>query len=145
MSLDHRNILQWILESRDASENGYPHLAGYGSKWFGVTMRHSGVSLDTTSRYRELSIDVNADHEQYPSLISFVGETGAGKSTMINALIKVSEFLCFKKLCLYSFADQVLGQVKANSNTSYRASKTFKYSNKRGRAFVRRSFNWRFR
>ncbi|KAF8242901.1 hypothetical protein K440DRAFT_563787 [Wilcoxina mikolae CBS 423.85] len=88
MSLDHRNILQWISESRDSSEDGHPHLSGYGSKWFGVTITHSGVSLDTTSRYRELSIDVNSEHEQYPSLISFVGETGAGKSTIINALIK---------------------------------------------------------
>ncbi|KAA8903651.1 hypothetical protein FN846DRAFT_779968 [Sphaerosporella brunnea] len=66
------------------------HQANYGSKWFGVSIRDNMVSLNTTSRYRELSMDMDMDSEQYPALISFVGITGAGKSTLINALVNVN-------------------------------------------------------
>lgn len=70
------------------------HLAAYDSKWFGVNIdqEKSDITLDITTRYRKLAM-MNASFgqtSQFPALISFVGETGAGKSSLVNALIKVS-------------------------------------------------------
>lgn len=70
------------------------HLAAYDSKWFGVNIdqEKNDITLDITSRYRKLAM-MNTSFgqtSQFPALISFVGETGAGKSSLVNALIKVS-------------------------------------------------------
>ncbi|KAA8902468.1 hypothetical protein FN846DRAFT_955469 [Sphaerosporella brunnea] len=67
--------------------------AEFGSKWFGVTIqkgqRMQGF-LTATNRYRELSMATGFPGEKYPALVSFVGETGAGKSTLIRALVQLA-------------------------------------------------------
>jgi hypothetical protein len=61
------------------------------TKWFGLVIEESGgekiTKLVETPRFAELiesSINYHATSpkRQYPSLISFVGETGCGKSTL---------------------------------------------------------------
>jgi ABC-type multidrug transport system fused ATPase/permease subunit len=98
MSLEYRNILLCILESRnDDSDADSLHIGDYPSKWFGVTIpeeHDEKPCLNVTNRLRDLTVHLNKD--QYPSLVSFVGETGQGKSTVINALIKVRFILCLK-------------------------------------------------
>jgi hypothetical protein len=62
-----------------------------GKKWFGLVIEESSgekiTKLVETPRFAEL-IESSINHrttspkKQYPTLISFVGETGAGKSTL---------------------------------------------------------------
>ena len=95
----HEKISQQTLHMLQSIMNptkGKPqdHLAAYDSKWFGVNIdqEKNDITLDITSRYRKLAM-MNASFgqtSQCPALISFVGETGAGKSSLVNALIKVS-------------------------------------------------------
>ncbi|KAF8243740.1 hypothetical protein K440DRAFT_663912 [Wilcoxina mikolae CBS 423.85] len=88
MSMHDRNLLLRII---GAPNDGSSHIKNSSSKWFGVSIKPAGVSLRTTSRYRELSMATDFDKQQYPCLISVVGETGSGKSTLIGALIKSSD------------------------------------------------------
>jgi len=61
------------------------------AKWFGLVVENSGrnriCSIIETSRFadlREESMSLATDHRetQFPSIVSFIGETGAGKSTL---------------------------------------------------------------
>jgi len=93
------HMLQSIMNPTKSKP--HDHLAAYDSKWFGVNIdqEKNDITLDITTRYRKLAM-MNASFgqtSQFPALISFVGETGAGKSSLVNALIKVSgqsEFSC---------------------------------------------------
>ncbi|KAM0227446.1 hypothetical protein ACHAP5_012176 [Fusarium lateritium] len=68
------------------------HVDDLWSTWFGVAHERSGhfPQLSIYPRLQTL-VDNTADRppRQYPSLISFVGDTGSGKSTLIRALIRM--------------------------------------------------------
>ncbi|KAF8457059.1 hypothetical protein BDZ91DRAFT_800794 [Kalaharituber pfeilii] len=70
------------------------HEIALKSKWFGVTIdsNSSNVKFDITGRYLELSMTNTALNQQknFPAWISFVGETGTGKSSLINGLVKIT-------------------------------------------------------
>lgn len=87
-----RDILHSILHPVEMKEQDDIHWRDYNSKWFGVSSEGEVASLSTTNRYRELTMDADCEPSflRYPSLISFIGETGAGKSTLISALVKAS-------------------------------------------------------
>ncbi|KAF8542775.1 hypothetical protein BDD12DRAFT_875867 [Trichophaea hybrida] len=90
-----RDILHSILHPVAESEQDGIHWRDYNSKWFGVSSEREVASLSTTNRHRELTIDADCELSflRYPSLISFIGETGAGKSTLISALVKIKSIL----------------------------------------------------
>ena len=71
------------------------------SKWFGLVVESSGkdriTTLVETPRFSNLVEDSvffsrSSPKRQYPSIVSFVGETGAGKSTLSKcpALFKIN-------------------------------------------------------
>lgn len=90
--------MRWLLEPNvTPQEQADSHAADVYSKWFGVVENRTGVpSLLVWPRLSQLILkypptatsDVRT--RQYPSLISFFGDTGGGKSTLIKTLIRSS-------------------------------------------------------
>jgi hypothetical protein len=86
-------VANWALGAFHSFQGG---VQGYfqkdeATKWFGLVVEESSgekiTTLVETPRFAEL-IESSINHHptspkrQYPALISFVGETGAGKSTL---------------------------------------------------------------
>ncbi|PNS15041.1 hypothetical protein CAC42_2270 [Sphaceloma murrayae] len=84
-----KSILQPAAESIDEVKTA--HEQDSGSKWFGVIKDQSGrLKFEDYGRYSSLlsSLRPPAEHVcRYPQLVSFVGVTNAGKSTIIKMLI----------------------------------------------------------
>ncbi|EHK96973.1 hypothetical protein M7I_7298 [Glarea lozoyensis 74030] len=70
--------------------------------WFGVVKDESEDSIFYDyGRYADIMTEISqvtnprqrqgAQHNRFPGLVSFVGETGAGKSTLVKVLIELSE------------------------------------------------------
>lgn len=86
--LQIRDVLNSISCQSEQCQD-FAHLSACSSKWFGVSCVGEAASLRVFSRLRDLTIDADFEQNQYPALISFIGETGTGKSTIISALMKV--------------------------------------------------------
>ncbi|PSK54732.1 hypothetical protein B9Z65_3821 [Elsinoe australis] len=84
-----KSILQPPAETLERVKTA--HEQDSGSKWFGVTKDQSGrLKFDDYGRYSTLmsSLRPATEHvHRYPQLVSFVGVTNAGKSTIIKMLI----------------------------------------------------------
>ncbi|CAM1500480.1 Fc.00g096420.m01.CDS01 [Cosmosporella sp. VM-42] len=65
------------------------HESGVNTTWFGVSKEGDQSFLHYSERFNDIMCTtVNGDYtERFPQLVSFVGQTGVGKSTVINMLI----------------------------------------------------------
>ncbi|KAG0640049.1 hypothetical protein HOY80DRAFT_865708, partial [Tuber brumale] len=85
------SVLEPDLTEEEVKES---HVSNVHTRWFGIQIdknRSAQVSLKSKS-FLELASGSGKDpSSQYPCLVSFVGETGAGKSTLINAMMKIDE------------------------------------------------------
>jgi len=60
------------------------------TKWFGVARDSNGqLVFQDYGRYANIMADnaVGVHKHRYPQLVSFIGQTGAGKSTLVKMLI----------------------------------------------------------
>ncbi|KAM7188967.1 hypothetical protein V8F33_010301 [Rhypophila sp. PSN 637] len=85
--------LTWLLDSNHLqAQTTSLHLDDLRTTWFGVPhdQRDSPPKLFIWPRVQNLLANASDQpHYQYPSLISFVGDTGSGKSTLIKALVRM--------------------------------------------------------
>lgn len=78
------------------------HQRDEASRWFQVIQRDFGSGptpyIQVTDRFRQLCnpgmLNNDAVAPQYPGFVSFIGETSAGKSTLIKAMLLMGH-LCF--------------------------------------------------
>ena len=84
-------------EADDARQNQL-HAQDRQAQWLNVNLYgyEDIATLQVSNRFRQLldpGKDSNAwSSEQYPSFVSFIGDTGVGKSTLVNAMITISRY-----------------------------------------------------
>jgi len=97
----------------DPFEQQYLHVEDEDTTWFGVARDSSGQPIfQDYGRYAAIMADSNTGEHQlrFPELVSFIGQTGAGKSTIVKMLIDQQE----RKLSQHkSFSSPVVGSVKS--------------------------------
>ncbi|KAL3429839.1 hypothetical protein BDV09DRAFT_202723 [Aspergillus tetrazonus] len=86
-------IIEQTLEVElDEKQQSWMHLKDENSSWFG-TMRDDDDDMvfHDHGRFADLMAEMSARKRQvrYPGLVSFVGQTGAGKSTVVKLLIEL--------------------------------------------------------
>lgn len=87
-------IKHLLYSNISPEEQATLHRGDVWSTWFGVPHQQDDPKLYVYPRLQVLVGEANGirdedkDLEQYPSLISFFGDTGGGKSTIIRALIR---------------------------------------------------------
>ncbi|KAM0229457.1 hypothetical protein ACHAPO_010001 [Fusarium lateritium] len=81
--------LQQIFGQPSAEEQYQRHTNDINTTWFGVTKEHDQPYLHYSNRLVDIlrESQVGTFPERFPQLVSFVGQTGAGKSTIIKMLI----------------------------------------------------------
>lgn len=67
------------------------HLLDESASWFGAIRDHDEVVFRDLGRYASLMAEHSLEHrkQSYPALIAFVGDTGAGKSSLIKLLVGI--------------------------------------------------------
>lgn len=101
----HRQISDIQRPRHTEFEQVELHEKTLSTKWFGVVEEFEVDSVEPQfefhdySRFKDVSNESKVDPKnQFPALVSFIGQTAAGKSTLINALMKVSsswiDFVC---------------------------------------------------
>lgn len=70
-------------------EQAKMHLLDECTSWFGAVKSKDGARFRDFGRYAALVAERNSSERKrcYPALVSFVGETGAGKSSLIKLLV----------------------------------------------------------
>ena len=87
-----KRITSVIEPSVNDAEQNQLHIADDDTTWFGVLPDQAGeLMFHDFGRYEEFLAQsiFTPKSAQFPSLISFVGPTGAGKSTIVKALVKL--------------------------------------------------------
>jgi hypothetical protein len=89
-----RRLESILTPSRDPAEVQRLHQEDERTKWFGVTRDDTGETVfEDYGRYAALASDtaqMAGTENRYPQLVSFVGVTNAGKSTIVKMLIQRS-------------------------------------------------------
>jgi energy-coupling factor transporter ATP-binding protein EcfA2 len=87
-----KKIFQILDSNRDNEEQALLHVQDEDTSWFGAGRdEDDDVVFQDFGRYPLLMAEKSARSRKvrYPSLVSFVGQTGAGKSSLIRLLIEL--------------------------------------------------------
>ncbi|KAI1101208.1 hypothetical protein F4804DRAFT_17888 [Jackrogersella minutella] len=85
-----KKVNEWMAEPEDEYDEHKQHELDEDSVWFGLSKDKQGdPMLAEYKRFTTLMIETSegAPSTRYPGLVSFVGQTGAGKSTLIRLLM----------------------------------------------------------
>ncbi|PLB46500.1 hypothetical protein P170DRAFT_457118 [Aspergillus steynii IBT 23096] len=86
-------IIEQTLEADvDEKTQAFLHMKDEDSSWFGTSRDDDDdMVFQDNGRYATIMADMSSRKRQlrYPGLVSFVGQTGAGKSTIIKLLIEL--------------------------------------------------------
>lgn len=83
-----------LTPSKEQCEQQMLHIEDEDTTWFGMARNSQNQPVfQDYGRYPAMMADTNTgDHKlRYPQLVSFIGQTGAGKSTLIKMLIDQQE------------------------------------------------------
>lgn len=87
-----KKIFDTLQSDRDHDEQALLHVQDEDTSWFGAGRdEDDDVVFQDFGRYARLMAEKSARDRRvrYPSLVSFVGQTGAGKSSLIRLLIEL--------------------------------------------------------
>jgi energy-coupling factor transporter ATP-binding protein EcfA2 len=87
-----KKIFDTLQSDRDHDEQALLHVQDEDTSWFGAGRdEDDDVVFQDFGRYASLMAEKSARDRRvrYPSLVSFVGQTGAGKSSLIRLLIEL--------------------------------------------------------
>ena len=84
-----------INSESDPEKQQKLHRDDKSAQWFIVKLERGGATLSVSNRFRQLCSPGTAKNrwssEQFPSLVSFIGDTGTGKSTLARAMMIMGE------------------------------------------------------
>jgi hypothetical protein len=90
----YQKVEEVLATVEDESLRPQMHDSDSWARWIGIIKSDNGdsdqSSLWASSRVADLLSDNGVPGMQYPSLVSFIGPTGSGKSTLIRSLIRFS-------------------------------------------------------
>jgi energy-coupling factor transporter ATP-binding protein EcfA2 len=87
-----RKIFYTLQSDHDTKEQALQHVKDEDTSWFGTGRdEQDDVVFQDFGRYARLMAEKSARYRRvrYPALVSFVGQTGAGKSSLIRLLIEL--------------------------------------------------------
>lgn len=90
---DYRILCQIIPNNRANVDVHVEHDSNLSTKWFAVAPARNSekarAKIYCFDRYRHVLRQLDHETPHYPSMISFQGDTAAGKSSVIQSLLKV--------------------------------------------------------
>jgi hypothetical protein len=91
--------IRWLISAETPPEEQRElHVKDIFSTWFGVVQSNFAITKPSLFVWPRLSWIIEnqfaclRNEKQYPSLVSFIGDTGGGKSTVIKTLIRNHSF-----------------------------------------------------
>ncbi|KAI1741274.1 hypothetical protein F4680DRAFT_416257 [Xylaria scruposa] len=115
-----KKVNEWMAEPKDEQDEQKQHELDEESIWFGLSRNREGDPiLAEYSRFAALMVETSegAPEVRHPGLISFVGQTGAGKSTLIRLLID-AQSRSFLDNGLPPMAAPIIGRSNCDTPTS---------------------------
>lgn len=110
-----KRLINILTPPADADEQQQLHIEDEDTTWFGIAREEGNSIFQDYGRYANIMADstTGAHKLRYPQLVSFIGQTGAGKSTLVKMLIDQEERRSNQSSGL--FASPVVGSIRTEN------------------------------